>query len=183
MRKRRQGIQDTHSGCLDNGCDGHGAIAIALGADEHFSYVSSVTKDAVAVLDLKRNQFAASIRVGRLPRAIQVAADGRRAYVVNVVNNSVSAMDLSPDHAMIAVAEEDAGHVRLLKFSTLKTVGVYPVSGKASALRFSADGKQCYVMHRDNSGDEALSILDLKNSVAIGPYIEQYGNFLCEHQE
>jgi len=66
------GFQDSYSGDL------------ALDARRNLLYVVDQANFRVAVIDLRKNRVAASIRVGRLPFALALSPDGRRLYVTNV---------------------------------------------------------------------------------------------------
>jgi rhomboid protease GluP len=274
------------SDCSSNKCEGWGADSMALSPDEHFAYVSSMSPDAVAVIDLTQNKVVATIAVGRFPRPIVVSKNGQRGYVLNGVDNTISVLDLSnnsvigspitlddganaegqpfgrpvglwlanddaqlwvtnatsnqlsvidtktlkitnsvalsednwfragastakqplwlmgnnglvamnlqtqslvksipfcitvdsygmetsPDNRVLAISDR-RGYLRLVKPSTRKTIGIYPVSAPDTVL-FSADAKQLYVANNNtdfttNAATQSLVILNVKNTLDV----------------
>nr|WP_246505209.1 beta-propeller fold lactonase family protein [Coralloluteibacterium stylophorae] len=102
---------DADDGCPDNICRGQGASDIAIAADGRRAVASSMTKDAVSVLDLEQGTVTARVPVGRFPRALAITADGRRAWVVNAVADTVSEIDVDAAQAVgepIAIGDGDA---------------------------------------------------------------------------
>lgn len=72
MRLNGGGFADSFSGDL------------ALDAARHILYVVDQANFRVVVLDLGTRERIASVRVGRLPFAIALSPDGRRAFVTNI---------------------------------------------------------------------------------------------------
>lgn len=68
----QNGFRDSYTGDL------------ALDGKRQLLYVVDQANFRVAVIDLKRHQFVASIRMGRLPFALALSPDGMRLYVTNL---------------------------------------------------------------------------------------------------
>jgi len=56
---------------------------IALSANGETAYVALSRNNSLAEVDLREGKFVAQVPVGVAPFAVQVSADGRRAYVSN----------------------------------------------------------------------------------------------------
>jgi YVTN family beta-propeller protein len=57
---------------------------LALDADRGFLYVVDQANFRLAVIDIHKNRIAASVRLGRVPFAVALSADKRKAYVTNI---------------------------------------------------------------------------------------------------
>ena len=57
---------------------------LALDRERGFLYVLDQANFRLAVIDLRRRQVAGSLKLGRLPFAIALSPDGRKAYVTNL---------------------------------------------------------------------------------------------------
>ena len=70
----------------------------------------------VSVIDVENNRIAATIGVHRQPYFIDVAPDGRRAYVANSGSNSISVIDLDRrrEIAVAGAGEQPPGLARHL---------------------------------------------------------------------
>ncbi len=88
---------------------------------------------------------------------------------------SVYGIATSSNKNLVAIAEDDGGYsqmyVHLIKTSTGKTVGRYPVFGPNHAV-FSHDGKQIYVLSHHSTGydkpeDIQLVILNVDKTLAV----------------
>ncbi len=57
---------------------------LAYDAQRGLLYVADQANFRLAVIDTHKNRVAASVRIGRLPFAVALSSDGRRAYVTNI---------------------------------------------------------------------------------------------------
>jgi len=131
-------------GCPDNFCRGMGATGIAIAADERHAYVSSMRPDSLAKLDLDSGHVDGVAKVQRFPQAVAVSPDGTRAYVLNVVANSVSVVDLATFRTLgkpIALSGGNAGNQPF---------------GRPAALALSADGRRLFVTNGVAGGIDAF---------------------------
>jgi DNA-binding beta-propeller fold protein YncE len=81
--------------CFARECQGLGANAVALSPDERFAYVTSMEAGKLTIVDLGQKKAVSAIATGALPMAVAVTASGKRAYVVNVIDRNVAALDLA----------------------------------------------------------------------------------------
>lgn len=132
-------------GCLDNICRGQGAYGIAISPDERYAYVTSMRKDALAVIDLEHGKVTNTVKLGRFPRDIRLSQDGKRAYIANGVDDTISFISFKGDEVAV---------------ETLPIPGegsaAYQAFGRSLALLLSNDNKQLYVI----SGGNGMAIFD-----------------------
>ena len=83
----------TSDDCQDNFCRGVGAVGVAVEANGRRAYVTSLRPDSLVFVDLEKGRIVRTVRAQRFPQNIVLSADGRRAYVFNVVSNTVSAFE------------------------------------------------------------------------------------------
>ncbi|CAB3760799.1 MULTISPECIES: beta-propeller fold lactonase family protein [Burkholderia] len=131
-------------GCPDNFCRGVGATGIAIAADERHAYVSSMRPDSLARLDLDSGQVDSVAKVQRFPQAVAVSPDGARAYVLNVVANSVSVVDLATFRTLGKPIALSGGNAANQPF------------GRPAALALSADGRRLFVTNGVAGGIDAF---------------------------
>ncbi|ALX12863.1 hypothetical protein P350_15605 [Burkholderia cepacia JBK9] len=140
-------------GCPDNFCRGMGATGIAIAADERHAYVSSMRPDSLAKLDLDSGHVDGVAKVQRFPQAVAISPDGARAYVLNVVANSVSVVDLATFRSLgkpIALSGGNAGNQPF---------------GRPAALALSADGRRLFVT---NGVAGAIDAFDTQTRAQVG---------------
>ncbi|WP_175979034.1 beta-propeller fold lactonase family protein [Burkholderia sp. BCC1047] len=140
-------------GCPHNFCRGTGAAGIAIAADERHAYVSSMHADSLAKLDLDSGQVDGVAKVQRFPQAVAVSPDGTRAYVLNVVANSVSVVDLATFRTLgkpIALSGGNAGNQPF---------------GRPAALALSPDGGRLFVT---NGVAGSIDAFDTRTRAPVG---------------
>ncbi len=95
-------------------------------------------------------------------------------------------IDVNPENTLIALAAPARNYVRLVKVGTQATVGAYPVKGSIGGIRFSADGKQLYVLANENDdkgpANQALAIIDINKTTNVADYVSQHGELACTRQ-
>ncbi|HEY2195428.1 MAG TPA: beta-propeller fold lactonase family protein [Actinomycetospora sp.] len=67
---------------------------VSLSADGRYLLLVAVDANAVQVLDTDTLQITATVPVGRGPTSVAVARDGRQAYVTNLVDGTVTVLDV-----------------------------------------------------------------------------------------
>lgn len=93
-------LPTSKDGCADNVCRGVGAAGVAVTRDERWAYVSSMTRDALSIVDLATGAIEASVPVGRFPRAVALSPDESLVYVLNGADNSLSVIDAATRQAV-----------------------------------------------------------------------------------
>jgi rhomboid protease GluP len=93
---------------------------------------------------------------------------------------------VNPENTLIALAAPARDYVRLVKVGTQATIGAYPVKGSIVGIRFSADGKQLYVLANENDDKgppkQALAIIDINKTTNVADYVGQHGELACSGQ-
>jgi YVTN family beta-propeller protein len=130
------------------------------------AYVPKSGADSVSVIDTATSAVK-SITVGRYPWDVAVSQDGRRAYIVNFLENSVSIVESASDSVSGTVA-----------------VGTHPCR-----IALSADGARALVV---NNRDDSVSVIDtatasVTSTIPVGrnPFdvtLSQDGARACVHQ-
>jgi YVTN family beta-propeller protein len=114
------------------------------------AFVTLAGADAVAVVDLVRNEVARTIGTGRYPHGLRISPDGREVYVANVKDGSVSVIDTA----------------------TLSEAARIPVGRAPVQVGFTPDGSRVYVSLRD---ENSVAVIDTARRaviarVTVGPY-------------
>lgn len=68
-------------------------FAVAITPDSDRAFVLNAGSDAVSVIDLETNRGVAHLTVGSNPRGIAMSEDGKRVYVDNVLDGTLSVID------------------------------------------------------------------------------------------
>jgi YVTN family beta-propeller protein len=127
------------------------ASAAAYHPNGAFIFVALETSRQVAVLDAQGRRELFRIEVGRAPQSVLISADGRRLYVSNFMDRSVSVHDLGP--------LLDYGDYRFNRLATWSSVGAEKLA--ANVLK----GKQFFYDARDTrlARDSYLSCASCHN--------------------
>jgi len=131
-------------GCLR--LDGYGPDPVFTTAGAH-AYVLNSDTNSVSVIDTATSTVK-SIAVGKYPWDVAVSPDGRRAYVVNNLDDTLSILGSATDSVIATVP-----------------VGVRPLR-----VAVSPDGARAFVI---NSRDDSVSVIDtatstLSDTIAVG---------------
>lgn len=134
-------------------------------------------------LDLEKP--AAEIEVGSHPAHVVTDQEGRRAFVTNAGDDTLSVVDLeagvvvatvptgdyphglrlSPDGQQLLVANVQEGTVSLIDVQTLGEVSRIAVGAAPVQVAFLPDGSRAYVTLRD---DDAVAVIDMASLKVIG---------------
>lgn len=68
---------------------------VTLSADGRYAYLATVDANEVQVLDTQTFAITASIPTGKGPTSVAVAPDGRQAYVTNLLDGTVTVLNLA----------------------------------------------------------------------------------------
>lgn len=71
-------------------------------ADQGY-YFGKPTSDYVYKVDVAQKQIVAKIQAGVAPHGVVVSADGKRAYITNLLSNDVSVIDTSTDKEIVKI--------------------------------------------------------------------------------
>jgi len=140
-----------------------GAFAASAGAAP---LVYMLNAKSVSTLDAATNQVVGSpIPTGEDPEGIAITPNGKRAFVVNFVGNSVTMIEtatrtplttlplpsngeriaISPDGKTAYATSESKEKVVVINTETATETGTITVGPEASAVAFAPNGKQAYV--------------------------------------
>ena len=133
-------------------------------------------------------QGAPSIEVGSEPAHVVVDWQGRRAYVTNSADNTVSVVDIvrrkviatiatgafphglriSPDGREIYVADVKANSVSVISVAAAKEVSRIPVGKGPVQVGFTPNGRRVYVSLRD---ENSIAVIDTarRKKIAVVP--------------
>lgn len=113
-------------------------VEIAFDSVRPWAYISDFSHARVRVYDWQADTFVRDIKVGNLPKIVEVSPDGKRLWVSNWGSNSVSVVDLD----------------------SLKEIKRIPIGSLAPrGIALTSDGR-AYVCDFDGS---AISIVDARN--------------------
>jgi len=142
-------------------------IEMTFSPDGQLLYVVCQDSDEVRVVDRKSGKVTASIKVGRVPRAIAISGDGSRLYVTNAWSDTVSVIDTAfrsviqtlptgfepsgvvIDHPgrILYVANRLSGDVSVIDLTTGQETKRLLAGRGASYLSLSPDGSRIYCTH------------------------------------
>jgi YVTN family beta-propeller protein len=165
----------------------HPLAAQPAGRDHLLLAVSQNDKQlAIFKVDGKVLSPVKNLPIGGGAREVCIAADGRRAYVSNGADNTVTVVDLetakvvatiappgikrpdgcatSPDSKKVYVAAMDSKAVVILSADTNEVVKQVEVGEEPRRILFSPDGRRIFV---SCEGAEALTVLDAATDAVV----------------
>ncbi|HEY6729103.1 MAG TPA: cytochrome c peroxidase, partial [Polyangiaceae bacterium] len=151
------------------------ARAVAVHPSGAYAFVALETSREVAVLNAILGTELFRIDVGRAPQALVLSADGRRLYVENFMDRSVSVVDLTP---LVRHGQFDADVVATLDATATETLPVEVFLGKqlfydASDPRLARDAYlSCATCHAEGGQDGRVWDLSgqgegLRNTISL----------------
>lgn len=147
-------LPKTSDDCTDNVCRGMGAVGVAVDAAGRRAFVTSLRPDSLAFVDLQKGRIVRAVRTQRFPQNVVLSPDGRRAYVLNVVANTVSVIEAGNGRALGRFALK-GGDARDLPF------------GRPVGMALSADGKRLFVTNGVAGTIETFNTVNRKQSGTI----------------
>jgi YVTN family beta-propeller protein len=108
---------------------------VVVDRESRHAFVTLAGQDAVAVVDLVRNEVLRTIGTGRYPHGLRISPDGREIYVANVEEGSVSVIDTA----------------------TLSEAARIPVGRAPVQVGFTPDGDRIYVSLRE---EDSVAVID-----------------------
>jgi DNA-binding beta-propeller fold protein YncE len=144
----------TSDDCPDNFCRGVGAVGVAVDANGRRAYVTSLRPDSLAFVDLQKGRIVRTVRAQRFPQNVVLSPDGRRAYLLNVVSNTVSVFEAANGRPLGRIALK-GGDAHDQPF------------GRPVGLALSADGKRLFVTNGVAGTIEVFNTANRKLSGSI----------------
>src|SRR4051812_40193662 len=136
------------------------ALRCAAAAD-YFVYVSNERSGDVSVIDGARNEVVARIPVGKRPRGIHTAPDGKHVYVTL---SGSPRMGPGVDRAR-AVADKSADGIGVIDTTTHKMLVKFPVGSDPEQFAITKDGRYAVVANEDRA---TASIVELATGKPTG---------------
>lgn len=106
------------------------------------AFVTLAGENAVALVDLNRNEVVQKISVGKYPHGLRISPDGKWVYIADVEENAVSVVDTT----------------------TLSEVARIPVGKAPVQVGFTPDGSRVYVSLRD---EDQVAVIDTESRSVI----------------
>jgi YVTN family beta-propeller protein len=142
----------------------------AISAAAGVVYVADEGSNSVSVIDTDSLKRVATIAVGRAPHNVQIAPDGKLAWVTNEGERHTA------PHGAIVHGEQgspsDRGEIWAIDTSRNEVVAKIPVGSHPAHVVLTPDGRFAYVT---NGGDDTVSIVDtaaraVVATVRVGEY-------------
>ncbi|WNG94086.1 putative Ig domain-containing protein [Mycobacterium sp. ITM-2016-00318] len=138
----------------------------------------------LAVANTLDGTLIATIPVGDSPQGIALNPAGTRAYVTNVLSNSVTVINttnntlvttiavgtwpsdaaVTPNGAFVYVTNRVTDNVSVINTANNTVVGTIPVGNDPRSIAFTADGSRAYVA---NGADNTVSVINTANNTVI----------------
>jgi len=162
-----------------------------------FAYITNSFDNSLSIIDTANNTVAATIlSVGLGPHGVAVSADGKRVYVANLDEQSVSVIDtttatvatkipvglmpygvaIDPTGARVYVTNSGADTVSVINTATnavSATINLGSVGSVPRGVEVSPDGARVYVAHR--FGPPSVSVIDAATNAVVATLDEGWG--------
>ena len=159
---------------------------VVVDAAGRYAFVSLSGENAVAVVDLKKNELVRSIGTGAFPHGLRISPDGREIYVANVKDNSVSVLDTTtltelkripvgvtpvqvgfvPDGSRVYVSLRDANGVAAIDTKTRSVISTIEVGRNPIQVHSTPDGRSIYVANQgtEDNPTDTVSVIDTSSN-------------------
>lgn len=162
-----------------------------------FAYITNSFDNSLSIIDTANNTVAATIAsVGLGPHGVAVSADGKRVYVANLDEQSVSVFDtttatvatkipvglmpygvaIDPTGSRVYVTNSGADTVSVINTATnavSATINLGSVGSVPRGVEVSPDGARVYVAHR--FGPPSVSVIDAATNAVVATLDEGWG--------
>lgn len=144
------------------GVAGEAVPPVASAASRAHLYVSDETGGQVVVVDAEAGEVVERIAVGKRPRGIALAPDGRRLYVA-LSGSPIAGPGV--DESTLPPPDRAADGIGVVDRDAKALVRTYPSGQDPEAFAVSADGTRIYVSNEDAA---QMSVLDLVQGEVVG---------------
>jgi YVTN family beta-propeller protein len=154
------------------------------------AFVTLSGQNAIAVVDLERNEILRKIETGRYPHGLRISPDGRVIYVANVKDDSVSVIDVTelaevawipvgrapvqvgftPDGRHVYVSLRDENKVAVIDTEARKVIAQIAVGRNPIQVHVTPDGRFVYVANQGTEAEPAdtASVIDVAAGTVVG---------------
>lgn len=142
------------------------------------AFVTLAEENAVAVVDLARQEVSQTIPTGAYPHGLRLSPDGSTAYVANVEDGSVSVLNtakltevaripvgkapvqvgFTPDGSQVFVSLRDENKVAVIDTATRKVLGRIDVGRDPIQVFATPDGRFVYVANQGTKEEPADTV-------------------------
>src|SRR5438067_1473828 len=137
------------------------ALAVCAEAQKYFVFVSNERSGDVTVIDGTTDSVIGTLAVGKRPRGIHAAPDGRRVFVtLSGSPRMVPGVDENR-----APADKRADGLGVIDPATRKLIDRWHVGSDPEQFAISKDGKSAFIANED---DASASIIDLDSGQSRG---------------
>ncbi len=175
--------------CTTVACQDAGAVRAPGQDGEPLALVTSFDGATVSLIDTTIGALVGMLSVGNGPEGVAIASDGRRAYVTNTEDDTISYFDLanrvvdrlvqaggggtsaprgiavSPDGSRLYVANSNQGSVAVVDVASGTVTKQIAVGGGPFGLAINPQGTRVVVA---NQGDGNASIIDSSTLSVVG---------------
>src|SRR5438132_6241986 len=138
-----------------------GAIVVNAESPSYLVFVSNEHSDDVTVIDGATDEMVATFRVGKRPRGIHAAPDGKRLFVT-LSGSPRMAPGIDENRAP---ADKTADGLGVIDPSARKLIDRWHVGSDPEQFAISKDGKFAFIANED---DSSASIIDLDSGQQRG---------------
>ncbi|PYJ45696.1 MAG: hypothetical protein DME80_01670 [Verrucomicrobia bacterium] len=138
-----------------------GAIVVNAESPSYLVFVSNEHSDDVTVIDGATDEMVATFRVGKRPRGIHAAPDGRRLFVT-LSGSPRMAPGIDGNRAS---ADKTADGLGVIDPAARKLIDRWHVGSDPEQFAISKDGKFAFIANED---DASASIIDLGSGQSRG---------------
>jgi YVTN family beta-propeller protein len=147
------------------------------------AFVTLAGENAIALVDLNRNEVVQKIPVGKYPHGLRISPDGKWAYIADVEENAVSVVDtttlsevaripvgkapvqvgFTPDGSRVYVSLRDENKVAVIDTASRSVIAQVPVGSNPIQVYATPDGAFMYVANQGTKSQPAdtVSVIDV----------------------
>src|SRR5216117_4218677 len=139
-----------------------GALVVRAESADYFVYVSNERSGDISVIDGATDEVVATFRVGKRPRGIHAAPDGKRLFVT-LSGSPRMAPGVDENRAP---ADKTADGLGVIDVAACKLIDRWHVGSDPEQFAISKDGRFAFIANED---DATASIIDLGSGQSREP--------------